>query len=54
MASLFRIISLIGAVWVSLVHIGHHDGGSAAHLRLRRGSARAHVLHMIQRATHHG
>ena len=54
MASLFRIVSLLGAVWVSLAHMGHHDINSGAHLSIRRGRAKEHVFHHLQRRAQHG
>jgi hypothetical protein len=49
MVSLFRILSLLGAVWVSLAHVGHHEVNSGAHLGIRRGLAREHMSRNLQR-----
>ncbi|MDT8925057.1 hypothetical protein RBE51_19900 [Pseudomonas taiwanensis] len=51
MVSLFRIASLLGAVWVSLAHVGHHDVGSGAHLSIRRARTKEHAFHQVQRGT---
>jgi hypothetical protein len=49
MVSVFRTLSLLGAMLVSLAHGGHHDVSSSAHLGLRRGRAKEYVFHCLQR-----
>lgn len=49
MVSVFRTLSLLGAMLISLAHGGHHDVSSSAHLGLRRGRAKEYVFHCLQR-----